>query len=76
MRERFWRKVCPTNTNRAFQTTLTFQAKGSGLLGFIQVLTELEAEYDAHVPDEECWDIKTLDDLANAIVRNQGGAEG
>lgn len=49
---------------------------GVDSLGFIQVLTELEAEYDAHVPDEECWDIKTLDDLANAIVRNQGGAEG
>ncbi len=44
---------------------------GVDSLGFIQVLTLLETEFDSHIPDEECWDIKTLDDLANAIVRHQ-----
>ena len=43
---------------------------GVDSLGFIQVLTKLEAEYDAHVPDEEWWDIKSLNALADAILRN------
>lgn len=47
---------------------------GVDSLGFIQVLTKLEAEYDSHIPDDECWDIRTLDDLANAIVRHQNSA--
>ena len=44
---------------------------GVDSLGFISVLTTLEAEFDAHVPDEEWWDIKSLDALADAILRNQ-----
>lgn len=43
---------------------------GVDSLGFIQVLTKLEAEFEAHVPDEEWWQIQTLDDLAAAILRN------
>ena len=43
---------------------------GVDSLGFIQVLTKLEAEFDAHVPDEEWWQIETLDALAAAILRN------
>ena len=43
---------------------------GIDSLGFIQVLTKLEAEFDAHVPDEEWWDAKTLDALAEVIMRN------
>ena len=43
---------------------------GVDSLGFIQVLTRLEAEFEAHVPDEEWWQIQTLDDLADAILRN------
>lgn len=45
---------------------------GVDSLGFIQVLTKLEAEFGSHIPDEEAWSIRTLDDLANAIIRNQG----
>lgn len=44
---------------------------GVDSLGFIQVLTKLEAEFDAHVPDEEWWDAKSLDALAEVILRNQ-----
>ena len=44
---------------------------GVDSLGFISVLTQLEAEFDAHVPDEEWWNIKSLDALADAILRNQ-----
>ena len=44
---------------------------GIDSLGFIQVLTKLEAEFDAHVPDEEWWDVKSLNALAEVIVRNQ-----
>ena len=44
---------------------------GVDSLGFISVLTQLEAEFDSHVPDEEWWNIKTLDALADAILRNQ-----
>ena len=43
---------------------------GVDSLGFIQVLTRLEAEFEAHVPDEEWWQVQTLDDLADAILRN------
>ena len=43
---------------------------GIDSLGFIQVLTKLEAEFDAHVPNEEWWDAKTLDALAEVIMRN------
>ena len=45
---------------------------GVDSLGFIQVMTKLEAEFESHIPDEEAWSIRTLDDLANAILRNQG----
>lgn len=48
---------------------------GVDSLGFIQVLTRLEAEFEAHVPDEEWWEIKTLDDLAAAILRNPRAEE-
>ena len=44
---------------------------GVDSLGFISVLTKLEAEFDAHVPDEEWWDVKSLNALAEVIVRNQ-----
>ena len=43
---------------------------GIDSLGFIQVLTKLEAEFDAHVPDEQWWDIDSLDALAEVILRN------
>ena len=43
---------------------------GVDSLGFISVLTKLEAEFDAHVPDEQWWDITSLDALAQAIVNN------
>lgn len=43
---------------------------GVDSLGFISVLTTLEAEFDAHVPDEEWWDARTLNDLAEVIQRN------
>ena len=43
---------------------------GVDSLGFIHVLTKLEAEFDAHVPDEEWWDATTLDALAEVILRN------
>ncbi len=44
---------------------------GVDSLGFIQVLTKLEVEFDAHVPDEEWWDAQSLDALAEVILRNQ-----
>ena len=44
---------------------------GVDSLGFISVLTTLEAEFDAHVPDEQWWNIVSLDALADAILRNQ-----
>lgn len=44
---------------------------GVDSLGFIQVLTKLEAEFDAHVPDEEWWDVQSLNALAEVILRNQ-----
>ncbi len=44
---------------------------GVDSLGFIHVLTILEAEFGAHVPDEEWWDATSLDALAEVILRNQ-----
>ncbi|MBO4352979.1 MAG: acyl carrier protein [Eggerthellaceae bacterium] len=43
---------------------------GVDSLGFVHVLTKLEGEFDAHVPDEEWWDAKTLNALAEVILRN------
>ena len=43
---------------------------GVDSLGFISVLTTLEAEFDAHVPDEEWCNITSLNALADAILRN------
>ena len=43
---------------------------GVDSLGFIFVLTKLEAEFDAHVPDEEWWDATSLNALAEVILRN------
>ena len=43
---------------------------GVDSLGFISVLTTLEAEFDAHVPDEQWWNITSLDALADAILNN------
>ena len=43
---------------------------GVDSLGFIQVLTKLEVEFGAHVPDEEWWDAQSLDALAEVILRN------
>jgi acyl carrier protein len=48
---------------------------GIDSLGFIQVLTRLEADFNAHVPDEEWWNVQTLDDLAAAILRNPRAPE-
>ena len=44
---------------------------GVDSLGFISVLTKLEAEFDAHVPDEEWWEVQSLNALAEVILRNQ-----
>ena len=44
---------------------------GVDSLGFISVLTKLEAEYNAHVPDEEWWEVQSLNALAEVILRNQ-----
>lgn len=44
---------------------------GVDSLGFISVLTQLEAEFGAHVPDEEWWEVKSLNALAEVILRNQ-----
>ncbi len=44
---------------------------GVDSLGFISVLTQLEGEFDAHVPDQEWWNITSLNALADAILRNQ-----
>ena len=43
---------------------------GIDSLGFVHVLTKLEGEFGAHVPDEEWWDAKSLDALAEVILRN------
>ena len=43
---------------------------GVDSLGFISVLTTLEAEFDAHVPDEQWWNITSLNALADAILNN------
>ncbi len=44
---------------------------GVDSLGFISVLTQLEAEFNAHVPDEEWWEVRSLNALAEVILRNQ-----
>lgn len=44
---------------------------GVDSLGFISVLTKLEAEFNAHVPDEEWWEVSSLNALAEIILRNQ-----
>ena len=43
---------------------------GVDSLGFIFVLTKLEGEFNAHVPDEEWWDATSLNALADVILRN------
>ena len=43
---------------------------GVDSLGFVHVLTKLEGEFNAHVPDEQWWDIQSLDALAEVILRN------
>lgn len=43
---------------------------GVDSLGFISVLTKLEAEFGAHVPDEEWWEVESLNALAEVILRN------
>ena len=43
---------------------------GVDSLGFISVLTKLEAEFNAHVPDEEWWEVQSLNALAEVILRN------
>lgn len=43
---------------------------GVDSLGFVHVLTKLEGEFGAHVPDEEWWDAKSLNALAEVILRN------
>ena len=44
---------------------------GVDSLGFISVLTKLEVEFGAHVPDEEWWEAQSLNALAEVILRNQ-----
>ncbi len=62
----------PEDYNPALKDDEPFIIEGGvDSLGFIQVLTKLEAEYDAHVPDEEWWDVQSLDALAEVILRNQ-----
>ena len=39
-------------------------------MGFILILTKLEGEFNAYVPDETWGDLRTLDDVAHAIVEN------
>lgn len=39
-------------------------------MGFIFVLTKLEGEFGAHVPDERWGELRTLNDVAGAIVAN------
>ena len=43
---------------------------GVDSLDFVHVLTKLEGEFGARVPDEEWWDAKSLDALAEVILRN------
>ena len=62
----------PEDYNPAIGDDEPFLVEGGiDSLGFIQVLTKLEAEYDAHVPDEEWWEVQSLNALADAILRNQ-----
>lgn len=64
----------PEDYNPAITDDEPFIVEGGiDSLGFISVLTKLEAEYDAHVPDEEWWNVSTLNDLAAAILRNPRG---
>lgn len=41
-------------------------------MGFILVLTKLEGEFGANVPDEEWGNLRTLDDVARAIAAHAG----
>ena len=41
-------------------------------MGFILVLTKLEGEFGATVPDEEWGSLRTLDDVARAIAAHAG----
>lgn len=43
-------------------------------MGFILVLTKLEGEFGATVPDEKWGSLRTLDDVARAIVAHADGA--
>jgi acyl carrier protein len=43
-------------------------------MGFILVLTKLEGEFGATVPDEKWGSLRTLDDVARAIVAHTDGA--
>lgn len=51
--------------------TVLDDEEGVDSLGFIYVLTKLEGEFNAIVPDDEWWKIHTLRDLAHAIVTHQ-----
>lgn len=44
-------------------------------MGFILIMSKLEGEFNAHVPDEEWQKIVTLGDVADAIMRNTKQAE-
>ncbi|MEE8885148.1 MAG: phosphopantetheine-binding protein [Eubacteriales bacterium] len=39
-------------------------------MGFILVMSKLEGEFNAHVPDEEWMKIVTIGDVADAIMRH------
>ncbi|MGI6033961.1 MAG: acyl carrier protein [Coriobacteriales bacterium] len=49
--------------------TVLDEEGGVDSLGFIYVLTTLEGEFGATVPDDKWREIHTLSDLARAIVR-------
>lgn len=51
--------------------TVLDEEGGVDSLGFIYVLTTLEAEFGSIVPQDEWWEIHTLSDLAHAIVAHQ-----
>ena len=62
----------PDDYNPAITDDEPFIVEGGvDSLGFISVLTKLEAEFDAHVPDEEWWEVQSLNALAEVILRNQ-----
>ena len=69
------RRIIADNVPDMFGTELAedtvLNAEGNvDSMGFILVLTKLEGETGAHIPNKE-WDkLRTLGDLADAVMRN------